>query len=35
MKTPFLTKEKAEETVSNDINSNEYASNKIKFAIFL
>lgn len=26
------TKEKAEETVSNDINSNEYASNKIKFA---
>ena len=25
-------KEKAEETVSNDINSNEYASNKIKFA---
>lgn len=25
------TKEKAEETVSNDINSNEYASNKIKF----
>ena len=27
------TKEKAEETVSNDINSNEYASNKIKFAV--
>lgn len=26
------TKEKVEETVSNDINSNEYASNKIKFA---
>ena len=26
------TKEKAEETVSNDINSDEYASNKIKFA---
>lgn len=26
------TKEKAEETVSNDINSNEYASNKIRFA---
>ena len=26
------TKEKSEETVSNDINSNEYASNKIKFA---
>lgn len=26
------TKEKAEETVNNDINSNEYASNKIKFA---
>ena len=26
------TIEKAEETVSNDINSNEYASNKIKFA---
>lgn len=26
------TKETAEETVSNDINSNEYASNKIKFA---
>ena len=26
------TKEKTEETVSNDINSNEYASNKIKFA---
>lgn len=26
------TKEKAEETISNDINSNEYASNKIKFA---
>ena len=26
------TKEKAEETVSNDINSNEYASNKIKFS---
>ena len=26
------TKEKAEETVSNDINSNEYAGNKIKFA---
>lgn len=26
------TKENAEETVSNDINSNEYASNKIKFA---
>lgn len=26
------TKEKAEGTVSNDINSNEYASNKIKFA---
>lgn len=26
------TKEKAEETVSNDINSNEYVSNKIKFA---
>ena len=26
------TKEKAEETVSNDIKSNEYASNKIKFA---
>ena len=26
------TKEKAEETVRNDINSNEYASNKIKFA---
>lgn len=26
------TKEKAEETVSNDINSNEYASNKIKIA---
>lgn len=25
------TKEKAEETISNDINSNEYASNKIKF----
>lgn len=26
------TKEKAEETVGNDINSNEYASNEIKFA---
>lgn len=30
--TIVRTKEKSEESVSNDINSNEYASNKIKFA---
>ena len=30
--TIVRTKEKAEESVSNDINANEYASNKIKFA---
>ena len=30
--TIVRTKEKAEESVSNDINTNEYASNKIKFA---
>lgn len=30
--TIVRTKEKSEESVSNDINANEYASNKIKFA---
>ena len=30
--TIVRTKEKAEETVSNDTNANEYASNKISFA---
>ena len=30
--TIVRTKEKTEESVSNDINANEYASNKIKFA---